>query len=75
MNVLNRENNRRHWWMWLGAGIAVLIAVAYAATLPHAKSGPKLLNQATEAREVRPFSRIPDPRFAPLPIKPEKHGK
>lgn len=37
--------------------------------------GPKLLNQPTKAREVRPFSTQPDPRFAPLPLEKEKHGK
>ena len=37
--------------------------------------GPKLLNQPTKAREVRPFSTKPDPRFAPLPLEKEKHGK
>lgn len=37
--------------------------------------GPKLLNQPTKAREVRPFSTKPDPRFAPLPLEREKHGK
>jgi len=75
MNDLKRKNKRRHFWMLFGVGVVVLVAAAYAATLPHARSGPKLLNQTTRAREVRPFSRVPDPRFAPLPIKPEKHGK
>jgi len=37
--------------------------------------GPKLLNQPTKAREVRPLTTQPDPRFAPLPMEREKHGK
>jgi hypothetical protein len=41
-------------------------------TRPH---GPKLLNRATTAREVRPLTTKPDSRFAPLPIEPEKHER
>jgi hypothetical protein len=41
-------------------------------TRPH---GPKLLNRSTAAREVRPLTTKPDPRFAPLPIEREKHAK
>jgi len=29
----------------------------------------------TKAREARPFTAEPDPRFAPLPLEREKHGK
>jgi hypothetical protein len=36
---------------------------------------PKLLNESTKAREVRPLTAEPDPRFAPLPLEREKHGK
>jgi hypothetical protein len=36
-------------------------------------SHPKILNQVTQAREARPFTTTPDPRFAPLPIEREKH--
>jgi hypothetical protein len=41
-------------------------------TRPH---GPKLLNRSTAAREVRPLTTKPDPRFAPLPIEREKHAR
>jgi hypothetical protein len=55
--------------------VIVLIGGAFTfgrVTRPH---GPKLLNQSTKAREVRPFTTKPDPRFAPLRIEPEKHAK
>lgn len=34
---------------------------------------PAVLNEATEAREIRPFTTSPDPRFAPLPYEEERH--
>ena len=36
---------------------------------------PRLLNEPTTAREVRPLSTTPDPRFDPLPLEPEKHER
>jgi len=42
---------------------------------PRPARGPKLLNEPTKAREARPFTTNPDPRFDPLPLEREKHGK
>lgn len=48
-------------------------AVVYAVAMkPGRGRTPKLVNQPTAAREVRPLSAKPDGRFAPLPIEPEK---
>lgn len=50
--------------------------VVYAMTMKRDRGhGPKLLNQPTEARVVKPFTTKADKRFAPLPIEREKHGK
>jgi hypothetical protein len=59
------------------AGLAILLAgvAAVFVALRQRPHGPKLLNQATDAREVRPLTADPDPRFAPLPLEREKHGK
>jgi hypothetical protein len=58
---------------------AIIIALGGALwafiTLRHSAGGPKLLNEPTKAREVRPLTTDPDPRFAPLPLEREKHGK
>jgi len=53
----------------------VLAAATFFAICQRPPEGPRLLNEPTQAREVRPFSSEPDPRFDPLPIEPEKHGK
>lgn len=48
----------------------------YAMTMKRDRGhAPKLLNQPTEARVVKPFTTKHDKRFAPLPIEREKHGK
>jgi hypothetical protein len=36
-------------------------------------SHPDILNEPTQAREVRPLTTSFDPRFDPLPIEEEKH--
>lgn len=59
--------------------ILVLLAGAgavYAMAMKRDRGqGPKLLNQPTEARVVKPFTTAPDKRFAPLKIEREKHEK
>lgn len=55
--------------------LLILIAGIMILVLRQQPSGPKLLNEPTKAREVRPFTTTPDPRFDPLPFEPEKHGK
>lgn len=53
----------------------ILIGGALTFVRVNRPHGPKLLNQFTKAREVRPLTTEPDSRFAPLPIEREKHGK
>jgi hypothetical protein len=55
--------------------IFIVVGGALAYTRYRRPHGPKLLNENTAAREVRPFTTKPDPRFAPLPLEREKHGK
>lgn len=55
--------------------ILILFAGGAVVVLRKTPRGPKLLNQPTKAREVRPLTTTPDPRFDPLPLEREKHGK
>jgi len=57
--------------------IFVVVALLVGARLARHRTprGPRLLNEPTRAREVRPFSTAHDARFDPLPLEPEKHGK
>jgi hypothetical protein len=75
MNIFERMKRGRRAWLWLCVVVIVFSAAAFVVVRQRAPKGPRLLNQPTKAREVRPFSQKPDPRFAPLPIQPEKHGK
>jgi hypothetical protein len=60
----------------VGVAIALGVAAWASVTLFYpVRRGPKLLNEPTAAREVRPFTTAPDPRFAPLPLEREKHEK
>lgn len=52
--------------------IASVVAFVVIGTRPR---GPKVLNQATPAREVRPLTTDPDPRFDPLPFERENHER
>ena len=72
---MNAHSERRRLWPWALLGVLVLAAVIVALLHARTPRGPRLLNEATPAREARPLSPEPDPRFAPLPIEPEKHGK
>jgi hypothetical protein len=65
---------------FVALAIIILVLVGagavYAMTMKRDRGhAPKLLNQPTEARIVKPFTAEPDKRFAPLPIEREKHGK
>ncbi|MEA2162990.1 MAG: hypothetical protein QOK37_1117 [Thermoanaerobaculia bacterium] len=76
MNISEHMKRGRHAWLWLFVVVVVVFsAAALVVVRQRSPKGPRLLNQPTKAREVRPFSERPDPRFAPLPIQPEKHGK
>jgi hypothetical protein len=75
MNKPDRTKHGRHLWLWVCLAIAALAVATLFVLRQRSPSGPRLLNEPTKAREVRPFSTEPDPRFAPLPIEPEKHGK
>jgi hypothetical protein len=62
----------------LAALLVLIIGVFGALWSVYARrqpSGPRLLNEPTKAREVRPLTTERDPRFAPLPLEEEKHGK
>jgi hypothetical protein len=56
-------------------GLLIVLAGGAFAFLRQQPRGPKLLNEPTKAREARPFTTKPDPRFDPLPLEREKHGK
>lgn len=77
MNALEHTRRPSHrlvlWILLIIVALGALSAFFYWRG--KAPTGPRLLNEATKAREVRPFSEKPDERFAPLPIEPEKHGK
>jgi hypothetical protein len=68
---------RGHRKVFLLAALAIAVggATVGVVSLWNPDRGPKLLNESTKAREVRPFSTAPDPRFDPLPHEKEKHGK
>jgi hypothetical protein len=75
-----RRPRRERNWRSLAIIIALLVfigaAAVYAVTVKRGREAhPKLLNQPTEARVVKPFTTKPDKRFAPLPIEREKHSK
>ena len=53
-------------------GTAGGIAIARRSNAP---SHPKVLNEPTKAREVRPFSPKKDARFDPLPLERERHER
>lgn len=75
MNMLDRTGRPHRMWLWVLVAAVALAAATFFVWRQRAPSGPRLLNELTKAREVRPFSEKPDERFAPLPIEPEKHGK
>ena len=68
-------------WSWAIIGLVVVMlllligVMSFIAQRNKTAAGPRLLNEPTKAREARPFTAKPDPRFAPLPLEPEKHGK
>jgi len=73
----NRPRRERN-WRSLALVIVMLVLVGsiavYAATVKQSRGEtPKLLNQPTEARVVKPFTTKQDKRFAPLPLEREKH--
>ena len=74
---MNTPRRDRRSGRWLAAAlVAVVVVVAGVLLLRQpSPSGPRLLNEQTKAREVRPFSAEPDSRFDPLPFEPEKRGK
>jgi hypothetical protein len=74
--LFNRLFGRQQRWRyWIVVGLIALVIGGVFAVFRRAPRGPALLNQPTKAREERPFTTEPDPRFAPLPFEPEKHGK
>ena len=78
-NRKGRSGGKRRNIYWAVAIILLVLVGAgavYAMTMKRDRGQtPKLLNQATEARVIKPFTTKPDKRFAPLPIEREKHGK
>jgi hypothetical protein len=59
----------------IGLLVVLFGGVVVLLTVRRHPRGPRLLNQVTKAREVRPFTTERDPRFDPLPFEREKHGK
>jgi hypothetical protein len=60
----------------LVAGLIVLIIVAVVVVWLVRGIGPshaEVLNEQTKAREIRPLTTSPDPRFDPLPLERERH--
>ena len=59
------------WYLILVFVIALIVGgYVYFGRRP---TGPKLLNEPTKARETRPLTTQPDPRFDPLPFEKEEH--
>jgi hypothetical protein len=57
------------------AALLLLAAIATVIVISQT-SGPRqvqVINEQTEAREIRPFTTSLDPRFDPLPIEEEGH--
>jgi hypothetical protein len=57
------------------AALLLLAAIATVFVISQT-SGPRqvqVINEQTEAREIRPFTTSLDPRFDPLPIEEEGH--
>ena len=74
MNTPRRSRSSARWLALALVALAVVVTGVLVLRQP-APSGPRLLNEQTKAREVRPFSAEPDPRFDPLPFEREKRGK
>ena len=56
--------------------LVVLVGGALAVVLQRRRPrGPALVNRPTRAREARPFTTRPDPRFDPLPLERERHAR
>lgn len=75
-----RKADRLRGWRPLSILIVVLVlmgaGMVYALDMKRNRDGaPKVLNQPTEARQVKPFTEKPDKRFAPLPLEQEKHER
>lgn len=72
----HQDGHRRSAAILIVLVLFVGAAAVYAVTVKRDRGGtPRLLNQPTEARVVKPLSDKPDKRFAPLPLEPEKHEK
>jgi hypothetical protein len=72
----NKARDRRNPLRYLIlAGLFIALIGGAFISIRRAPRGPKLLNEPTKAREARPFTTKPDPRFDPLPFEREKHGK
>lgn len=70
------ERDRRNPMRYLVfVGLFIVLIVGGVILYRRQPRGPKLLNQPTPQREVRPFSTKPDPRFDPLPFEKEKRGR
>ena len=70
----SQDNWNRRQALSVGGALIVLGAAGLAFYFrQRPPRGPRLLNESTKAREVRPLDKTPDERFAPLPIEREKH--
>ena len=74
---MNARNGRRPGRMALLVAllVAAVVAVAVIVRGQRGPRGPRVLNEPTRARQVRPLVPGPDSIVAPLPIEREKHGR
>jgi len=74
MSANNGRRPGRAAWIAVALLVAALVVVLVVRR-QRAPHGPRVLNQRTPAREVRPLVPGPDARVDPLPIEREKHDK
>jgi hypothetical protein len=75
MNDQNGRRPGRRAWLALALLVVAIIAVGLLVRRQRRPSGPRVLNQQTQARQVRPLVPGPDSIVAPLPLEREKHEK
>jgi hypothetical protein len=71
-----RQRPSRPLMIALLMGIVIILGGAVAIGLfvrGNFPDHPDVLNVSTQAREARPLTTSPDPRFDPLPLEREKH--
>jgi hypothetical protein len=75
MNDRNGRRPGRRAWLAAALLIVVVVVVALLVRRQRGPRGPRVLNQPTAARQVRPLVPGPDSIVDPLPLEREKHEK